>query len=81
MINWREVITQAVEMIGFDNSDKFFNPETPTAKLLTQVEQLPEELQNQLAPVLQQAIQGFMQNMQMQQMQMQQAQMPINGGM
>lgn len=36
-------------------------------------------MQQQLTPVIQQAIQGFMQNMQMQQMQQQQ--LPNNGGM
>lgn len=38
-------------------------------------------MQQQLAPVIQQAIQGFMQNMQMQQMQAQAQQLPNNGGM
>ncbi len=81
MINWREVITQAVEMIGFDNSDKFFKEDTPINQLFTQLEQMPEPMQEQLAPVIQQAIQGFMQNMQMQQMQQQAQQLPVNGGM
>ena len=29
MISWRDVIETAVQMIGFDNSDKFFVPQTP----------------------------------------------------
>lgn len=53
MINWREVITQAVEMIGIDNSDKFFKPETPISQMFTQLEQMPEQMQQQLAPVIQ----------------------------
>lgn len=78
--DWREVITQAVEMIGIDNSDKFFKPETPISQMFTQLEQMLEQMQQQLAPVIQQAIQGFMQNMQMQQMQQQAQQLPVNGG-
>lgn len=81
MINWKEVITQAVEMIGFDNSDKFFKEETPINQLFTQLEQMPEPIQQQLTPVIQQAIQGFMQNMQMQQIQAQAQQLSVNGGM
>lgn len=71
----------AVEMIGFDNSDKFFKEDTPINQLFTQLEQMPEPMQEQLAPVIQQAIQGFMQNMQMQQQLQQAQQLPVNGGM
>ena len=57
MFNWKEIITTAVEMIGFDNSDKFFNDDTPTQQFFDQFKQLPEQIQQQLLPMFAQAVQ------------------------
>lgn len=57
MFNWKEIITTAVEMIGFDNSDKFFNDDTPAQQFFDQFKQLPEQIQQQLLPMFAQAVQ------------------------
>lgn len=69
MINWKEVLTTAVEMIGFDNTDKFFVDETPTQQFGDMLQQLPQELQQQIVPVLQQFTQQFVSQAQQQQQQ------------
>ena len=71
MIDWKETITSAVEMIGFDNTDKFFKDDTPLAQMVSKLEQMPPEAQQQLVPVMQNAAQQFIQQMQMQQQMMQ----------
>ena len=71
MIDWRETITSAVEMIGFDNSDKFFKADTPLQQMVSQLEQMPPQMQQQLVPVMQNAAQQYVQQMQMQQQMMQ----------
>jgi hypothetical protein len=79
MIDWREVITTAVEMLGFDNPEKFFNsqPESVTA-LNEMLNQLPPEQKEQVAGALGQELQQYLQSMQMQQQQAQQMEaMPI----
>lgn len=69
MCNWRELITTAVELVGFDNSDKFFMPESPLTGIYNQLLQAPAEIQEQIA----QQLQMYLQQMQMQQ----QAQQPL----
>lgn len=54
MIDWKEVLTTAVEMIGFDNTDKFFVDETPTQQFTDELKKLPPEIQQQIIPMLQQ---------------------------
>lgn len=73
MIDWKETITSAVEMIGFDNTDKFFKDETPLAQMVARLEQMPPQMQEQLVPVMQNAAQKYVNQMQMQQQMMQQA--------
>jgi hypothetical protein len=73
MIDWRETIVSAVEMIGFDNSDKFFRDETPLNQMVTQLETMPIEMQQQVVPMMMQVVQQQVQQMQMQQQMMQQA--------
>jgi hypothetical protein len=72
MIDWRETIIAAVEMIGFDNSDKFFRDETPLNQMVTQLESMPIEMQQQVVPMMMQVVQQQVQQMQMQQQMMQQ---------
>lgn len=84
MINWQEMLTTAFEMVGFDNTDKFFAPATPATELNQMLQQLPENIQQQVVPQLiqmlqnmqaqqqQQAQQQEMQNRAAQQVQMQQ---------
>lgn len=67
MIDWKEVIITAVEMIGFDNTDKFFKPETPLSQMIEQLQAMPEPMQQQLMPALMQTVQQFMQMQQMNQ--------------
>lgn len=69
MINWREVITTAVEMTGFDNTEKFFNEDTPVQQFSNQLKQIPPELQEQAIGTLQQTLQQMAQQYQMQQQQ------------
>lgn len=74
MLNKREIITTAVEMLGFDNPEKFFkNEPEAVAQLMQMLDQLPPEMKEQAASELTQVLQEVMQNIQMQ---MQQAQNP-----
>lgn len=75
MLDWHEILTTGFEMIGFDNTDKFFVPQTQIHQIMSEVEKLPQPVQDQLAPVFAQVTQGTMQQLQMQQMQAQ-GQMP-----
>lgn len=76
MIDWKETIVKAVEMIGFDNSDSFFAPETPLHQMMSQIEQMPPQMQEQLGGAMMQAAQQQMQQIQMQQQMMKQGGMP-----
>jgi hypothetical protein len=78
MINWKEVATTAVEMIGFDNTDKFFNQDTPAQQFTNGLKQLPQQVQEQLVPILSQQAQQFAQQQQMQQQQQQMQQQANN---
>jgi len=73
MCNWRELITTAVELVGFDNSDKFFMPESPLTAIYQQLTQAPPEVQEQIA----QQLQMVLQQMQMQQQAQEQGQQQI----
>lgn len=72
-LNWNEIATQGIELIGFDNSSKFFNDVSPVQQFAKQFEQLPQEVQQELMPQFAQATQQTMQQYQqmMQQNQMQ----------
>jgi hypothetical protein len=71
MIDWKEVLTTAVEMIGFDNTDKFFADETPAQQFSEQLKQVPPELQEQVVGMFAQQLQQMAQQYQMQQQQQQ----------
>lgn len=71
MIDWKEVLTTAVEMIGFDNADKFFAEETPAQQFSEQLKQIPPELQEQVVGMFAQQLQQMAQQYQMQQQQAQ----------
>lgn len=71
MIDWKEVLTTAAEMIGFDNTDKFFNDETPVQQFSDGLKQLPPQMQEQLLPILQQNTQQFVTQAQQQEQQAQ----------
>jgi hypothetical protein len=71
MIDWKEVLTTAVEMIGFDNADKFFAEETPAQQFSEQLKQIPPELQEQVVGMFAQQLQQMAQQYQMQQQQQQ----------
>lgn len=75
MLDWHEILTTGFEMIGFDNTDKFFVPQTQIHQIMSEVEKLPQPVQDQLAPIFAQVTQGVMQQLQIQQMQTQ-GQMP-----
>lgn len=84
MIDWKEVLTTAVEMIGYDNSDKFFNDDTPALQFTEQLKQIPQELQGQVVQMfsqqLQQMIRQYQQTQQQQEMQ-NRAQQQVQMGM
>lgn len=71
-LNWNEIATQGIELIGFDNSSKFFNDVSPVQQFAKQFEQLPQEVQQELMP---QFAQATLQTMQQYQQMMQQNQM------
>ena len=66
MFNWKEIYTQAFEMLGFDNPEKFFAENTPSDELNKQLKQLPPELQQEIVPIFTQQLQTMMQNTQQQ---------------
>lgn len=63
-LNWNEIATQGIELIGFDNSSKFFNDMSPVQQFAKQFEQLPQEVQQELMPQFAQATQQTMQQYQ-----------------
>lgn len=71
MIDWKEVLTTAAEMIGFDNTDKFFNDETPAQQFSEQLKQLPPQIQEQIIPILAQQTQQVVGQIQQQEQQAQ----------
>ncbi len=71
MVDWKEVFTTGVEMIGFDNADKFFVDDTPAQQFSEQLKQIPPELQEQVVGMFSQQLQQMAQQYQMQQQQQQ----------
>ena len=69
LIEWKEVITTAVEMVGFDNTDKFFKADTPAQQFADQLKQIPEQMQQQVVGMFSQQLQQMAQQYQMQQQQ------------
>lgn len=70
-LNWQEIATQGIEMIGFDNTEKFFNENDQLAQMAQEFKQLPEEVQQYLLPLFAQATQQTMKQYQIQQQQAQ----------
>ncbi len=71
MIDWKEVLTTAAEMIGFDNTDKFFKDNTPAQQFTEQLNQLPPQMQEQIIPILAQQTQQVVGQIQQQEQQAQ----------
>jgi len=71
MVNWREVITTALEMTGFDNTEKFLNEDTPATQFSQELSQLPPEMQEQVVQMFSQQLQQMQQQYQQQQQQTQ----------
>lgn len=78
MVNWRETITTAVEMLDFENPDKFLNGESPAEQFSQQLKQIPSELQGQVCSMFSQQLQEMAQNYQAQQQQAQMQQQAQN---
>lgn len=71
IIDWKEVFTTLIETIGIDNTDKFFNDETPAQQFYDNLKQLPPQVQEKLIPLFMQETQQMLGQMQRQQMQAQ----------
>jgi hypothetical protein len=71
LIDWKEVIVTAVEMVGFDNTDKFFVEDTPAQQFSEQLKQIPPQMQQQVVGMFSQQLQQMAQQYQMQQQQAQ----------
>lgn len=69
LIEWKEVIVTAVEMVGFDNTDKFFVEDTPAQQFADQLKQIPPQMQQQVVGMFSQQLQQMTQQYQMQQQQ------------
>lgn len=78
IIDWKEAFVTALEMTGFDNTDKFLLSDTPINKLTQQLEQVPQELQQQVVGILSQQLQQMEQQYQQQQQQNQMIQQAQN---
>ena len=73
-LDFKEIYVTLVEALGWDNTDKFFKPDTPTHQIMEQFNQLPPQIQQAAVPDLQnilgqaqQLTQVAMQNQQMMQ--------------
>lgn len=71
MINWKEVLITLVETVGYDNTDKFFNEETPVEQFAEGLKQIPEQILEQLLPMFTQQAQQAVQQAQMREQQTQ----------
>ncbi len=71
MVNWREVITTALEMTGFDNTEKFLQDETPAMQFAQQLNQIPPEMQKQIVQMFSQQLTQLQQQYQQQQQEQQ----------
>lgn len=68
-VNIEEFATTAVEMIGFDNPEKFILPDNATTQLTTQIKQIPPQMQEQASQMLLQQLGQMQQQFQAQQQQ------------
>ena len=68
-VNIEEFATTAVEMIGFDNPEKFILPDNATTQLTTQIKQIPPQMQDQVSQMLLQQLGQMQQQFQAQQQQ------------
>lgn len=68
-VNIEEFATTAVEMIGFDNPEKFILPDNATTQLTTQIKQIPPQMQDQVSRMLLQQLGQMQQQFQAQQQQ------------
>ena len=78
LLDWKEIFTAAVEMIGIDNSDKFFKDNTPLTQFTDQLQQIPQQLQGQVVQMFQQQLNQMIQQYQLQQQQAQMQQQANN---
>jgi len=82
LIDWKEVITTFIENNGYDNPDKFFAPETPFVQMANALNEMPQPVQQQALPIMQNLTQSAVkmtQDLQMQQQAMQQQAMQQQG--
>ena len=68
-VNIEEFAITAIEMIGFDNPEKFILPDDSTTQLTTQIKQIPPEMQEQVSQMLLQQLEQMKQQYQAQQQQ------------
>lgn len=68
-VNIEEFAITAVEMIGFDNPEKFILPDNATTQLTTQIKQIPPQMQDQVSQMLLQQLGQMQQQFQAQQQQ------------
>ena len=68
-VNIEEFAITAIEMIGFDNPEKFILPDDATTQLTTQIKQIPPEMQEQVSQMLLQQLEQMKQQYQAQQQQ------------
>lgn len=64
MVNWKEVLTTLVETVGYDNTDKFFNEESPVDQFANGLKQIPEPILQTLLPLFTQEAQRAVQQAQ-----------------
>lgn len=68
-VNIEEAATTAIEIIGFDNPEKFILPDNATTQLTSQIKQIPPEMQEQVSQMLLQQLGQMQQQYQAQQQQ------------
>jgi hypothetical protein len=78
MVNWRETITTAIEMLDFENPDKFLNGTSPAEQFSEQLKQIPPEYQEQVCGMFSQQLQQMTQEYQAQQQQQEMQQQAQN---
>jgi hypothetical protein len=78
MVNWRETITTAIEMLDFENPDKFLNGTSPAEQFGEELKQIPPEFQEQVCGMFSQQLQQMTQQYQQQQQQQEMQQQAQN---
>ncbi|MBR6099405.1 hypothetical protein IKP85_06630 [bacterium] len=63
MVNWRETITTAIEMLDFENPDKFLNGTSPAEQFAEQLKQIPPEEQERIVGFFAQELMDYQQKM------------------